>query len=172
MPHPRTLRKGRCLVFHENAKERKGLGTRGADAPRRTENRERRTERPYGATNEVAVKGQASKPPNFQASNCASSRRAPARPKSASICAICVPYAAAFAISKNVTETQGMGIGREAQRAERSRFAFQSANQPGAPIERPCFRGKTTKRRGDRAFWSARGVPQTLEVPVWEKMYL
>ena len=39
-------------------------------------------------------------------------------------------------LPKKVTETQGMGIGSEAQRAERSRFCFsnqlisQSANQP------------------------------------------
>ena len=32
--------------------------------------------------------------------------------------------------------------------------------------------GDNKKGAGDRAFLCARGVPQTLEVPVWEKMYL
>ena len=47
---------------------------RGADAPRRTETGERRTERPYGATGEAVAqsggnrKGQAPKPLSFQAS--------------------------------------------------------------------------------------------------------
>ena len=58
-----------CQNDCRNHKEHKGRGV--ALPPQRTENRERRTERPCGATGETAVqsvdsrKSQASKPLNF-----------------------------------------------------------------------------------------------------------